>query len=176
MEPNDDTPELEPLEIHIRKSNAKAKFIFYLLMSFVLLWGMVHLFRTDDLWGIALPFFIWVFLASLFAAYEGYLCSFTKGPAFSFSKHGFIDHRRKLPKIYSWEEITSVAWAKRSYHHILQIKLVSPPKIQSYGSFFGYHPYRISSSSIVSSKKRIAGRIKKAVPLGKYRTARNMIK
>jgi len=177
---NSESGDIESLEIHIRRSSARTKFFVFLIISLVLFRWTFQLTSQEVFWGFKLVnilFLIWLLISSCFATYEKYLETFTKGPAFSFSRHGFIDHRTKTPKIFKWEEVESVAWAARKWswsRHILQIKLMQPPAIQKYGKYFGYHPYRIGSDSISSSKKRIAGRIKRAVPKDKYKTASTM--
>lgn len=173
----------KPLEIHVERKIFKSQFFWSIIqIIFYFGSGIAIAFSNEKsvIKYLLVVFLVWITIVLIPIIYNGYLGLHTKGPVFSFSKHGLIDHRAESPIPLQRSDIKFVAWIshkdKIGEYHMLRIDLNKKPLTQKFGWMFGYHPFALNSRMITHPENRLATRIKSAVPPGKYRTARNLKK
>jgi len=165
--------ELKPLEIHPRKGGLKFGYVFGALFCL----GGIGLFILGLKKGEIFPtiFFFWLLGMFGYEAFDSFRAARVKGPVFSFSKHGFVDHRSNPPQIYGWDKVESVSWTSHSSkgigYKLLRIDISQLSMRQWIGKFFLHHPSEINSNQIIfQSPTELGKALRKATPRGKFKT------
>jgi len=165
---------LKPLEIFPHRGWNKFKFISMLLMGGLMLFASVsEIIEAEFGWGLA---FIYITGYCMFSSLYQYKTLLVKGPVFSFSKHGFIDHRARSIKIYRWPDIDSITWTQHSSkgipYKLLRINPSHFTWFQKIGKVFLHHPYELYEYHIADNgiPEDLGQLLQTAVPAGKLKT------
>lgn len=165
--------ELKPLELHPRKGRFKLGYIFGIAICSFMLWLILSTFLESKIW--LSTFFMWLFGLFCFVTFDSFRASRVKGPIFSFSKHGFIDHRSNPAEIYKWENVESIEWTSHSAkgigYKLLRIDVSDLSIRQKLGKLFLHHPHEINSLQVIlQSPTELGKALRSATPRGKFKT------
>ena len=175
---DDDEYDTKPVEIHISKKWLKAGLVGYgLVLALLSILSVFMIAKTlGNFREIGWTAFF-VYLNGWIAVECYHKLSFLRsyGPAFSFSKHGFIDHRKYRSKIYRWDEIDYVSWthhrtSKGGPYELLRVNPLRLTFRQKISKLLLNHPFEINLSQMDDALKDPEKRVEAAVPRSKFRT------